>query len=51
MVDKLLLIALLAAILFLCAWREARHDNRRDAALLAGFGGATSLAGAAAWLL
>ena len=51
MVDMALLTALLAAILFLTAWREVRHGNRRDAALLAGFGGATSLAGAAVWLL
>ncbi len=51
MVDIALLTALLAAVMFLSAWREMRHDNRRDAALLAGFGGATSLAGAAAWLL
>lgn len=51
MVDIALLAALLAAVMFVCAWRELRHDNRRDAALLAGFGGAATLAGAAAWLL
>jgi hypothetical protein len=51
MVDIALLTALLGAVMFLCAWREMRHDNRRDAALLAGFGGAATLAGAAAWLL
>ena len=51
MVDPALLAALIAAVMFVCAWREIRHDNRRDAALLVGFGGAASLAGAAAWLL
>jgi hypothetical protein len=51
MVDIALLAALLAAVMFVCAWREIRHDKRRDAALLAGFGSATSLAGAAIWLL
>ena len=51
MVDIALLAALLAAVIFVGAWRKLRHDNRRDAALLAGFGGAATLAGAAAWLL
>ena len=51
MVDIALLAALLAVVMFLSAWRELRHDNRRDAALLLGFGGAASVAGAAAWLL
>lgn len=51
MVDIALLAALLAAVMFVGAWRELRHDNRRDAALLAGFGGAASLVGAGAWML
>ena len=51
MVDIALLAAALAAVIFVSAWREVRHDNRRDAALLVGFGGAASLAGAAIWLL
>ena len=51
MVDTALLTSLLGAVILASAWRELRHDNRRDARLLAGFGGAASLAGAAAWLL
>ena len=50
MYDYAFLIAMLAAVLLLGAWREHRSDNRRDARLLAAFGAGGMLAGAAAWL-
>ncbi len=43
-------LALIGAGLMVGAWREFRADNRRDSALLAAFGVATTLAGATAWL-
>ena len=50
MYDYAFLIAMLAAVLLLGAWREHRNGNWRDARLLAAFGAGGMLAGAAAWL-
>ena len=50
MYDYALLMALLAVVLLLGAWREHRSDSRRDARLMAAFGAGGMLAGAAAWL-
>ena len=50
MFDYAFLIALLAAVMLLGAWREYASDNLRDARLLATFGAGGMLAGAAVWL-
>ena len=43
------LIAMLAAVLWLGAWREYASDNRRDAKLMAAFGAAGMMASTAVW--
>jgi hypothetical protein len=48
--DFAFLVALLGGVVLLSAWREYANDNRRDAKLLAAFGAAGTLAGAAMWL-
>lgn len=51
MSDYAFMIALLAAVTLLGAWREYAGDNRRDAKLLAAVGAGSMLAGAAVWLV
>lgn len=51
MSDYTFLIALLAAVMLLGAWREYASENRRDAKLLAAFGAGSVLAGAAIWIV
>ena len=48
--DYVHLIAFLALVCLLGAWREHRSNNRRDDWLLAAVGAGGMLAGAAAWL-
>ena len=50
MSDYAFLLALLAAVMMLGAWREHANDNRRDAKLLAACGAGGMLAGAAVWM-
>ena len=50
MSDYSFLIALMAAVLLLGAWREYASDNRRDAGLLGAFGTGGILAGVVVWL-
>ena len=50
MSDYSFLIALMAAVLLLGAWREYANDNRRDARLLGALGTGGMLAGAVVWL-
>ncbi|MBT9490966.1 MAG: hypothetical protein IV107_01160 [Paucibacter sp.] len=44
-------LAVLAASVLYIAYVEFRAENRRDASLLAGFGGSGALASASAYLL
>jgi len=41
------IVALFAAMLFMCAWYERRNKNRRDSQTLAAIGGGLGLAAAA----
>lgn len=50
MSDYSFLIALMAAVLLLGAWREYASDNRRDAGLLGALGTGGILAGVVVWL-
>ncbi len=50
MSDYVFLIALLAGVLLLGAWREYASDNRRDARLLAALGAGGMMVGTAVWL-
>lgn len=50
MSDFAFLIAALAAVILLGAWREYVSDNRRDARLMAAFGAAGMMASTAVWL-
>ena len=50
MSDYAFLIALMAAVLLLGAWREYASDNRRDARLLGALGTGGMLVGAVVWL-
>ena len=50
MSDAALLIAALATVILLGAWREYVSDNRRDARLMAAFGAAGMMASTAVWL-
>ena len=50
MSDYALLIAALAAVMLLGAWREYVSNNRRDARLMAAFGTAGMMASPAVWL-
>ncbi len=50
MSDYALLIAALAAVILLGAWREYVSDNRRDARLMTAFGAVGMMASTAVWL-
>lgn len=50
MSDYAFLIAALAAVALLGAWREYASNNRRDARLMAAFGVAGMIACTAVWL-
>ena len=50
MYDYAYLVASLAVVLLLGAWREHRRDNRRDARLLAAFSAGGILVSTQAWL-
>ena len=50
MSEYAVMIAALAAVMLLGAWREYVSDNRRDAKLMAAFGVAGMMASTAIWL-
>lgn len=50
MSESAFVIAALAVVMLLGAWREYRADNRRDARLLAALGAAGAMASSAVWL-
>ena len=49
MFDPAYLLAALAAVILLGAWREYVSNNRRDARLMAAFGAAGMMASTAVW--